>query len=145
MEKVAEPLAEGVQANTAYSLSGYVNGAYVFIGVTGGTDASTWTPGTGGAYTKLSISFTTGAGQTSATVYVHGWYGQGAYTADDFSLAGPGGTPTTPPPTSTAPPTSRPPSSPPASSPPPSSPPATSPPPGNPGQTACPHPAASTK
>jgi chitinase len=83
-----------VQPNTKYTLTGWVNGSYVFIGVTGGVDASTWTPGTSG-YSQLSVAFTTGAGQTSASVYVHGWYGQPAYTADDFSLNGPGGTPTT--------------------------------------------------
>jgi chitinase len=84
-----------VQPNTKYTFSGYVNGSYVFIGVTGGVDASTWTPGTGGAYSQLSVAFTTGASQTSAVVYVHGWYGQPSYTADDFSLNGPGGTPPT--------------------------------------------------
>ncbi|GAA2352219.1 chitinase [Dactylosporangium salmoneum] len=84
-----------VQPNTKYTFSGFVNGSYVFIGVTGGVDASTWTPGTNGAYANLSVAFTTGATQTSATVYVHGWYGQPAYTADDFSLNGPGGNPTT--------------------------------------------------
>ncbi|MFD6236304.1 hypothetical protein ACFWO4_22900, partial [Streptomyces diastaticus] len=28
--------------------------------------------------------------QTSATIYTHGWYGQGTYYADDLSLDGPG-------------------------------------------------------
>jgi chitinase len=83
-----------VQPNTKYTLTGWVNGSYVFIGVTGGVDASTWTPGTSG-YQQLSVPFTTAAGQTKATVFVHGWYGQPAYTADDFSLNGPGGLPTT--------------------------------------------------
>ncbi|WP_432831125.1 chitinase [Dactylosporangium sp. CA-092794] len=92
-----------VQPNTQYTLSGYVNGSYVFIGVTGGVEASTWTPGTNGAYSQLSVAFTTGASQTSAVVYVHGWYGQPAYTADDFSLNGPGGTPTTVAPTTRSP------------------------------------------
>jgi hypothetical protein len=78
-----------VKPSTAYTFSGWVKGAYVFVGVTGGVDASTWTPGTNGAYSQLSVPFTTAAGQTTATVYVHGWYGQGAYTADDFSLSGP--------------------------------------------------------
>jgi chitinase len=32
------------------------------------------------------MSITTGASQTSLTVYVHGWYGEGTYYADDFSL-----------------------------------------------------------
>lgn len=77
-----------VAPNTTYTLSAYLKGAYVYLGVDGGT--STWTPGTGGAYQKLSVSFTTGASQTSATVYTHGWYGQGTYYADDVSLDGPG-------------------------------------------------------
>ncbi|MGW7029327.1 carbohydrate binding domain-containing protein [Streptomyces xanthophaeus] len=77
-----------VQPNTAYTLSGWVRGSYVYLGVTGG--ASTWT-GSAGAWTKLSVSFTTGPSQTSAEVYVNGWYGQGTYHADDISLDGPGG------------------------------------------------------
>jgi chitinase len=78
-----------VSPNTKYTLSGWVNGSYVYIGVTGTgtTDTSTWTPGTGGAYSQLSVSFTTGASTTSVTVYVHGWYAQGNYYADDFSVA----------------------------------------------------------
>ncbi|MGW2640550.1 carbohydrate binding domain-containing protein [Streptomyces sp. NPDC001348] len=77
-----------VQPNTTYSLSGWVRGSYVYLGVSGG--ASTWTTSPS-AYSRLSVSFTTGANQTSATVYVHGWYAQGTYYADDFSLDGPGG------------------------------------------------------
>ncbi|MGW6279558.1 chitinase [Kribbella sp. NPDC055071] len=82
-----------VQPNTAYSLSAWVRGSYVYLGVTGG--ASTWTP-SAASYTQLSLSFTTAAGQTSAQIYVHGWYGQPAYQADDISLDGPGGTPGVP-------------------------------------------------
>ncbi|MGG8408092.1 fibronectin type III domain-containing protein [Streptomyces sp. 12297] len=87
-----------VQPNTTYSLTGWVRGNYVYLGVTGG--ASTWTS-SAGAYSKLTVSFTTGASQTSAEVYVNGWYGQGTYHADDISLDGPGGSadtqaPTTP-------------------------------------------------
>ena len=77
-----------VQPNTAYTLSGWVRGAYVYLGVTGG--ASTWTPSASG-WSQLSVSFTTGAGQTSAQIFLHGWYGQGTYYADDVSLDGPGG------------------------------------------------------
>ncbi|MBV2355366.1 carbohydrate binding domain-containing protein [Streptomyces sp. J2-1] len=77
-----------VQPNTTYALSGWVRGSYVYLGVGGG--ASTWTSSPT-AYSRLSLSFTTGAAQTSATIYVHGWYGQGSYTADDISLDGPGG------------------------------------------------------
>ncbi|MFJ8276793.1 carbohydrate binding domain-containing protein [Streptomyces griseoviridis] len=77
-----------VQPNTTYSLSGWVRGSYVYLGVDGG--ASTWTTSPS-AYSQLSVSFTTGAAQTSAKIYVHGWYAQGTYYADDISLDGPGG------------------------------------------------------
>ncbi|MEU9010225.1 carbohydrate binding domain-containing protein [Streptomyces sp. NPDC048479] len=77
-----------VQPNTAYTLSGWVRGNYVYLGVTGG--ASTWIPSATG-YTQLTVSFTTGASQTSAEIYLNGWYAQGTYYADDISLDGPGG------------------------------------------------------
>lgn len=77
-----------VQPNTTYTLAGWVRGNYVYLGVDGG--ASTWTA-SAPSYQRLSLSFTTGASQTSATVYTHGWYGQGTYHADDLSLDGPGG------------------------------------------------------
>ncbi|WP_406180259.1 carbohydrate binding domain-containing protein [Streptomyces canus] len=77
-----------VQPNTTYNLSGWVRGSYVYLGVNGGS--STWTSSPS-AYSQLTTSFTTGASQTSATVYVHGWYAQGTYYADDISLDGPGG------------------------------------------------------
>jgi hypothetical protein len=78
-----------VQANTSYTLSGYVQGSYVYIGVTNGS--STWTP-SAASYQQLSVTFTTGASQTSIQVFVHGWYAQPTYYADDLSLSGPGGT-----------------------------------------------------
>ncbi|WP_062644212.1 fibronectin type III domain-containing protein [Streptomyces maremycinicus] len=77
-----------VQPNTTYALTGWVRGSYVYLGVDGG--ASTWTSSPS-AYSLLSVSFTTGASQTSATIYTHGWYAQGTYYADDISLDGPGG------------------------------------------------------
>ncbi len=83
-----------VVANTQYTVAGYVKGSYVYLGVENG--ASTWTPGTGGAYQRLSLTVTTGAGQTSLTIYTHGWYAQGAYYADDLEVLGPGTTPPTP-------------------------------------------------
>ncbi|MCW2869606.1 glycosyl hydrolase family 18 protein [Actinacidiphila oryziradicis] len=84
-----------VQPGSAYTLSGYVQGAYVYIGATGtgGTDPSNWVTTT--SYQLLSTSFTTGASTTSVTIWVHGWYSQGAYYADDFSLVGPSGGGTT--------------------------------------------------
>lgn len=78
-----------VQPSTAYTVSAWVRGNYVYLGVTGGS--STWTP-SAAAYTQLTVSFTTGASQTTAELFLHGWYGQGSYYADDVSLDGPGGT-----------------------------------------------------
>ncbi|MFJ8043505.1 carbohydrate binding domain-containing protein [Kitasatospora sp. NPDC096147] len=82
-----------VQPNSQYSLSAWVQGSYVYLGATGngltGT-TSTWTPGTA-SYGQLAVNFGTGASTTSVTIWVHGWYGQPAYYADDFTLTGPGG------------------------------------------------------
>ena len=92
-----------VLPNTAYTLSGYVEGNYVYLGITGGV--STWTPSATG-WTQLTTSFTTTASQTSVQVYTHGWYAQGTYHADDLALTGPagaGGGPTTNPPTTSSP------------------------------------------
>jgi len=77
-----------VAAATSYTLSGWVEGAYVFIGQTGGSDD--WTA-SATSWQELTSTFTTGSTQTSVTVYVHGWYGEGTYYADDLSLTGPGG------------------------------------------------------
>jgi hypothetical protein len=77
-----------VQPNTSYTLSGYVEGSYVYLGVTGGTD--TWTP-SATSWQQLTETFTTGASQTSIQVYVHGWYAQPVYYADDLALTGPAG------------------------------------------------------
>jgi hypothetical protein len=45
------------------------------------------------AATNLARAFTTGAATTSVTIYLHGWYGEGTYDADDMTLTGPGGSP----------------------------------------------------
>jgi hypothetical protein len=81
-----------VQPSSSYTLSGFVEGNYVYIGDsgTGAADTSDWTP-SATSWTQLSATFTTGASTTSVTVYVHGWYAQGTYHADDMSLTGPGG------------------------------------------------------
>ncbi|WP_051967556.1 carbohydrate binding domain-containing protein [Kitasatospora mediocidica] len=114
-----------VQPNTTYALSAWVQGNYVYLGATGNgvTDPAIWSPG-GTGWNALSGSFTTGPGTTSVTVYLHGWYGQGSYLADDVTLTGPGGTPT-PPPVTTPPVT--PPTTPPVTPPvtPPTTPPVT--------------------
>ncbi|MFJ9734662.1 chitinase [Streptomyces sp. NPDC101171] len=81
-----------VRPNAQYTLSGYVRGSYVYLGATGTgtTDVSTWTQ-SAADWQKLTTTFTTGAATTKVTVYTHGWYGTGAYYADDISLTGPGG------------------------------------------------------
>ena len=81
-----------VQPDSSYTLTGWVEGSYVYLGDTGTgtTDTDAWTPSASG-WQQLSTSFGTGASTTSVTVYVHGWYAQGTYYADDLSLVGPGG------------------------------------------------------
>ncbi|WP_425470147.1 chitinase [Streptomyces tateyamensis] len=120
-----------VRPNSAYTLSAWVQGNYVYLGDsgTGGTDTSTWS--TNAAWNQLKTSFTTGPSTTSVTVYLHGWYGTGAYAADDLLLTGPGGE-TTPASPSTAPPTTAPPTTVPPTTQPPTSPPPTSPTPTGP-------------
>ncbi|MEU7036733.1 glycosyl hydrolase family 18 protein [Streptomyces sp. NPDC046237] len=83
-----------VKPNSTYTLSGWVRGSYVYLGAsgTGTTDVSTWTQ-SAPDWQKLTTGFTTGASTTSVTLYTHGWYGTGAYLADDLSLIGPGGDP----------------------------------------------------
>ncbi|MEV0094259.1 glycoside hydrolase family 18 protein [Streptomyces sp. NPDC050738] len=83
-----------VQPNSKYTLSGWVQGSYVYLGATGTgtTDVNTWTQSATG-WQQLTTSFTTGASTTSVQIYTHGWYGTPAYSADDLTLVGPGGTP----------------------------------------------------
>jgi chitinase len=76
-----------VVPNTTYTVSAWVRGNPVYLGITGG--ASTWTNAS--SYTQLSLTFTSAASQTSAELYLHGWYGAGTYNADDIVLDGPGG------------------------------------------------------
>ncbi|MFE1285937.1 chitinase [Streptomyces sp. NPDC058751] len=80
-----------VKPDAQYTLSGHVRGAYVYLGATGTgtTDVSTWTP-SAADWQKLSTTFRTGASTRQVTIYTHGWYGTGAYWADDLSLTGPG-------------------------------------------------------
>ncbi|MEU5659635.1 glycoside hydrolase family 18 protein [Streptomyces sp. NPDC047737] len=83
-----------VKPDSAYTLSAWVQGSYVYLGAsgTGTTDVSTWTQ-SAGAYQRISTTFRTGSSTTSVTVYTHGWYGTPAYYADDLTLTGPGGDP----------------------------------------------------
>ena len=70
--------------NTTYTLSGWTEGNYAYIGVSGGATASTWT--SSGGWAQQTVSFTTGS-SGAVTVFVHGWYGQGNVYADDFSVS----------------------------------------------------------
>jgi hypothetical protein len=67
----------------SYTLTGWVQGPYAYIGVSGGATASAWSNSS--SWNKLTVNFTTGSSGT-VTVYVHGWYGQSAVDADDFTL-----------------------------------------------------------
>lgn len=69
--------------NHGYTLTGWVQGPYAYVGVSGGASASTWSSNT--SWNQLTVNFTTGSSGT-VTVYVHGWYGQGNVHADDFTL-----------------------------------------------------------
>ncbi len=81
-----------VQPSSSYTLTGLVEGDYVFLGDsgTGTSDTNNWTP-SATSWTQLSTSFTTGAATTSVTVYIHGWYAQPEYFADNLTLTGPAG------------------------------------------------------
>jgi chitodextrinase len=77
-----------VAANSAYTLTAWVRGNYVYLGVVGGS--SIWTPSAAN-WTQLTVTGNSGSA-TSLQVYLHGWYAQGTYYADDVSLNGQGGT-----------------------------------------------------
>ncbi|RZT15352.1 chitinase [Kribbella sp. VKM Ac-2569] len=81
-----------VQPNTAYTLSAWVKGSNVYLGVDGGP--STWTTSSG--WSLLTVPFTSTG--SSVTIYVHSWYALPAYQVDDVVLDGPGGTQDTTPP-----------------------------------------------
>jgi chitinase len=115
-----------VQPNSAYTLSAYVDGSYIYLGVNG--YSSNWTNSAN--YALLSYSFTTTGSATSVTIYIHDWYGQSSAYVDDISLSGHAGSnPPTPQPTATTAPTPAPtrtpipptPTTPPTATPPPCS------------------------
>ncbi|GGX20181.1 chitinase [Streptomyces malachitofuscus] len=81
-----------VKPDSQYTLSGHVRGSYVYLGAsgTGTTDVSTWTQ-SAPDWQRLTTTFRTGPSTTRVTIHTHGWYGTGAYHADDLTLVGPGG------------------------------------------------------
>src|SRR5256885_12499064 len=76
-----------VVPSSTYSVSAWVKGSFVFLGITGGPSTNVQSAP---SYTQLSLSFTTAAGQTSAQLFIHGWYAQGTYNAVDVELDGAG-------------------------------------------------------
>ena len=84
--------AVSVQPGSSYTLTGWVEGDYVFLGDsgTGTSDTDDWTP-SATSWTELSTSFSTGPATTNVTVYINGWYAEPAFYADDLSLTGPAG------------------------------------------------------
>lgn len=73
-----------------YRLTAHVAGSFAFVGLTG-TDTESgevalWADGTGPAGQDLQTVVGLRAG---ATVYFHGWYGQGPYRIDSISVTGP--------------------------------------------------------
>ncbi|MFE9775728.1 chitinase [Streptomyces sp. NPDC005931] len=81
-----------VKPDSTYTLTGHVRGSHVYLGAsgTGATDVSVWTQ-SAPDWQRLTTTFRTGPATTRVTLYTHGWYGTGAYHADDLSLVGPGG------------------------------------------------------
>jgi chitinase len=81
-----------VQPSSSYTLTGWVQGDYVYLGDsgTGASDTDDWTP-SATTWTELSAGFTTGSATTSVTIYIHGWYAQPEFYADDLSLTGAAG------------------------------------------------------
>jgi chitinase len=81
-----------VEPDAQYTLAGHVRGSYVHLGAsgTGTTDVSTWTQ-SAPDWQQLTTTFRTGPATTRVTIHLHGWYGTGAYQADDITLTGPGG------------------------------------------------------
>ncbi|MEV7140136.1 chitinase [Streptomyces tauricus] len=92
-----------VRPDSQYTLAGHVRGSYVYLGAsgTGTTDVSAWTQ-SAPDWQRLATTFRTGPSTTRVTIYTHGWYGTGAYNADDISLVGPGGDAVQPPAAPTA-------------------------------------------
>ena len=72
-----------LQPDTTYTLSGWVQGDYAFIGVEGGATADTWSSSS--SWNQETLNFTTGS-SGAVTVYIHGWYSQGNIYADNFTL-----------------------------------------------------------
>jgi hypothetical protein len=73
-----------LQPNHSYTLSGWVQGNFAFIGVSGGASASTWA--TSSSWTQIKTTFTTGSSGT-VTVFAHGWFAQGNVYVDDLSVS----------------------------------------------------------
>jgi hypothetical protein len=87
----------GVRPGSAYTPTAWAKGPNVYLGI----EAAASAPGAPVRRNQLTTTLT--AATDRVTVYLHGWYGQPAYHADDFVLDGPGGN--GPPPPDTTDPT----------------------------------------
>ncbi|CAI6083108.1 fibronectin type III domain-containing protein [Cohnella sp. JJ-181] len=87
-----EQTITGLAPNTSYTLKAWAKlssaSEVVTIGATGfgGTDVSAAITGTGSAWLNNTVSFTTGASSTSATIYVSKTGGTGSAYVDDIGL-----------------------------------------------------------
>lgn len=74
-----------VQPNSSYTLRAYIKttGIYAYVGAVGFTEQGS----NPAAYTQYTVNFTTGASQTSVTIYLQAWKQQtGSAFIDDVSL-----------------------------------------------------------
>jgi hypothetical protein len=76
-----------VEPGKRYTLSAWVSGEHVYLGVSGAglPEPEAWAAST--TYTQLRVTFVAPAGTSSVTIWVHGWYAPGTYYADDISLS----------------------------------------------------------
>jgi chitinase len=75
-----------VQPGKRYTLSGWVSGEQVYLGVSGAGLPESQAFTTSATYAQLQVTFVAPAGTNSVTIWVHGWYVPGTYYADDISL-----------------------------------------------------------
>ena len=84
-----EQIVTGLTPNTDYELSAYVkvkSSSTINIGVKDYGYAEAWTTSSSGSFTKVSLQFSTGPSNTTATIYGYRSAGTGYVYADDFEL-----------------------------------------------------------
>jgi beta-glucanase (GH16 family) len=86
----AEQRIFGLSPNTTYQVSGWADAAgdgELRLGVKNYTGPEVWSGWSGNEYRQISINFTTGPRDTSATVYCFKFKGAGSGYFDDISIA----------------------------------------------------------